>query len=231
LTAEILGESDLADRYMDLARSIGPGEPVVLKCDALIFSMRGQPDKAFEVARRALDAELDDRWLSDLVFLRLTRDHLMQTNEFVDAIAFYRSRRPKLFNEPPAIDIDNVEIAADLALLLRRAGEKKAADTLIEASLSWYRDTQVPGVYGVVSIVYIELLALNSEKRAALDALREAVDSGWRLGAQWDLIDEGFSSLRDEAEFQAIVAEIEDDMARQLEVVKALPDMGEFDLR
>ena len=29
----------------------------------------------------------------------------------------------------------------------------------------------------------------------------------------------------------AIVAELEDDMATQLEAIKALPDMGEFDLR
>lgn len=232
MTAEILGEPDLADRYMDLARSIGPGEAVVLKCDALIFNMRHQSDKASEIAGQALAANLDDRWSSDLVFLRLTRDRLMQTHEFDDAIAFYRSRRPELFNEPPAIDIDNIEIAADLALLLRRAGKKEIADVLIKASLSWYRDTQIMGLYGDgIGIVYIELLALNSEKRAALDALREAVDSGWILGAQWDLPDEGFSTLRDDAEFQAIIAEIEDDMAMQLETIKALPDMGEFDLR
>ena len=232
LTAEILGESDLADRYMEFARSTGSGQPVVLKCDAMIFDMRGRPDKAFALARQALDAELDDRWSSDLVFLRLTRDHLMQTDEYVDAIALYQSRRPELFNELPVINTDNVEIAADLALLLRRAGEQETADKIVRASLSWYRDTQVPGVYGaVVGIIYVELLALNSEKRAALDALRAAVDSGWRLVAQWNLIDEGYSSLRDEAEFQAIVAEIEDDMARQLEAIKALPDMGEFDLR
>jgi hypothetical protein len=79
--------------------------------------------------------------------------------------------------------------------------------------------------------VGVELLALNSDKKAALDALRDAVDDGWRIDVAWSLDDENLSSLRDDAEFQAIVAEVEDDMATQLEAIKALPDMGEFDLR
>lgn len=232
LLAEELGDSGLADRYMDLARSLGPGEPVVLKCDAMIFGFRGLHDEAFTIAHQALDERLDDRWSSDLIFLRLARDHLMQTDDFADAVALYKSRRPELFEKSPLINVNNVAVAADLALLFQRSNNPKAADVLIDAGLSWYRETQIPGVYGnVVGIVYVDLLALNSEKRAALDALREATDKGWRTAATWSLRNKNLASLQNEPEFHAIVKEIEDDMARQLEAVRALPDMGEFDLR
>jgi hypothetical protein len=38
-------------------------------------------------------------------------------------------------------------------------------------------------------------------------------------------------SIREAPKFQAIVAELEADMAAQLEALRALPDMGEYDLR
>jgi len=232
LFMENLGASEWADRYMELARSIGPDEPVVFKCDAMIFTHRGQHDKAFAVASRAFDIGVDDRWESDMVLLRVIRDHALQNGDYENARARYEQRRPELFNANPVIDVDNVGIAADLALLLRRSGEPGAADVLIDAALSWYRRTQVPGVYGaLLHIVYIELLALNSEKEAALVELRLAIDQGWRSGAHWSLNDEGLASLRDEPEFKAILVEVENDMATQLEAIKAQPNLGEFDLR
>ena len=230
--SESLGAPDWAERYQDLAHALGPNEPVVLKCDAQIFTRRNEYDKALAVAQQALEAGLDNRWASDQVFLRVVRDEALRTEDYVDALAWYRNRQPELFGNAPVINVENINIAADLALLLRRAGEPDNADTLLDASLSWYRDKHIPGVYGgLFGIVGVKLLALNSDKKAALDALRDAVDDGWRIGVAWSLDDENLSSLRDDAEFQAIVAEVEDDMATQLEAIKALPDMGEFDLR
>jgi len=232
LLAENIGAPEWADRYMELARSIGPNEPVVFKCDAIIFTHRGQHDKAFAVASRALDDDLDDRWNSDMILLRVIRDHALRGGDYENALARYQQRRPELFDANPVISVDNVGIAADLALLLRRSGEPDAANALIDAGLSWYRKTQVPGVYGrLLNIVYIELLALNAEKEAALLELRTAIDQGWRAGARWSLNDEGLASLRGEPEFTAIIIEVENDMVTQLEAIKAIPDLGEFDLR
>ena len=42
---------------------------------------------------------------------------------------------------------------------------------------------------------------------------------------------ENLSSLKDEPEFQEIMAQLKDDMATQLKAIQAVPDMGEADLR
>ena len=232
LYANQLGASDWADRYMSRALNLGPEEPVVLKCYAQVLVHRGRHDEALVIARRALEARLDDRWFSNQVFLRLVRDDALLTGNLNDARAWYRNRHPELFTDLPEITVDNVNAAADLALLLQRAGEPEVADTLIDAGLSWYRETQIPGVHGyLTSIADIELLALKGDKRAALDALQDATDVGWGIVWQWNTSNENFASLRNEPEFQAIIAQLEGNMATQLEAIRALPDMGEFDLR
>ena len=156
----------------------------------------------------------------------------MRTGAFDDALAWYRNRHPELFTGLPEISVDNANVAADLALLLQRAGQVELADALIDAGLSWYRESQVPGVHGyLISIADIEFLALKAEKRAALGALREAVDGGWNNEWKWHTSNENLASIRNEPEFQSIIAQLEGDMATQLEAIRALPYMGEFDLR
>lgn len=232
LSANLLGDPDLADRYLGRALELGPTEPSVLKCLAQVHRQRGQFDAALAIAHRALVADLDDRWGSGHVFLRLVRDDALRTGNFDEALAWYRDRHPELLQESPKITIDNINAAADLALLLQQAGEADSADTLIDAGLAWYRETQAPGVHGyLANIVDVELLALNGEKNAALETLREAIDGGWRWSWPWYMSNENLSSLKDEPEFQEIIAQLEDDMATQLKAIRALPDMGEADLR
>ena len=116
--------------------------------------------------------------------------------------------------------------------MLQRAGQLDGADTLIDAGLAWYRETQFPGVHGVLTnIVDVEFLALKAEKNAALDTLREAIDGGWRASWPWYMNNENLFSLRDEPEFKEILAQLEDATATQLTAILALPDMGENDLR
>jgi tetratricopeptide (TPR) repeat protein len=230
--AEMLGDSELADRYIDRAVAFGPGEPAVLSTQACILSLDGNNDKAVEIARQALQAELDDRWGSNQMFLRLVRDDALRTGAFDGALAWYRTRHPEFFAVLPEITFGNIVVAADLALLLRRAGKPEAADVLINTALAWYRETQIPGVHGeLTNIVDVELLALNGEKDAAINSLREAVDGGWRNLWKWHLGNENLASLHGEPGFQAIIEQLENDMAAQLEAIHALPYMGEFDLR
>jgi len=232
LKANILGDPELADRYLHRALELGSNEPAPLKCNVQVLVQRGQYKEALAIARRALEADLDNRWGSDHVFLRVVRDNALRTGDFDEARAWYRNRHPELFRERPEITIANVNAAADLALLLQRSGEADGAATLIDAGLAWYGETQVPGVHGnLTNIVDVELLALNAEKDAALDTLREAVDAGWRWSWPWYTSNENLLSLRNEPEFQEIMAQLEDDMATQLKAIQALPDLGEADLR
>ena len=227
-----VGATEWVDRYLDRALELGPHEPSVLRCYASVLEQQGQLDAAVEIARSALEANLDDRWQSNQIFLRLVRDDAMRSGNLDGARSWYLDRHPELFLGVPEITVGNVNAAADLALLLKRAGEPAAADVLIEAGLAWVQRTQPAGVHGyLINIVDVEFLALNGQKQAALDTLQQAVDSGWK--AHWRSVfrNETLASLRNESRFQQITAQLEDDMATQLDAIRALPDMGEFDLR
>jgi Flp pilus assembly protein TadD len=50
--------------------------------------------------------------------------------------------------------------------------------------------------------------ALMGEKQSALKALRRAFDSGFRTVAQWAKTDSAFDSLRTDAQFGRLVAEL-----------------------
>jgi len=227
-----LGATDWVDPYLDRALEMGPNEPVVLMCHASVLTLQGQHDAAAEIARSTLRAGFTDRWRSGEVFLRIVRDAALRSGNFDEARSWYLDRHPELFVNTPQIRMGNINAAADLALLLQRAGEPAIANRIIDAGLDWMRRTQPEGVYGyVINIVYVELLALDGQVQAALDALQQAVDSGWTV--HWPLVfsNETLGSLRDEPQFQQITARLENDMATQLEAIRALPYMGELDLR
>ena len=230
--ANLLGDPDLADRYLARAVELGPNEPATRKVQTMILSMRGRADEALSIARTALDAKLDDRWFSNRVFLRVVRDDVLKNGDFSDALGRYRSCHPELFDGIPQITVDNVNAAADLALLLQRSGDPRLADTLIHSGLVWYQETQIPGVHGfLTSIADIEFLALQGQTKASLDALQAAANVGWGFAWRWDTSNENFASVRDDPAFQAIIAQLESNMVKQLENIRALPDLGEFDLR
>ena len=232
LYANQLGDVDMADRYMEGAMLRGANEPAVLKCHVIVLVHRGRKNDALVIARQALEAGLDDRWFSNRVFLRLVRDDALKTGDFEDARGWYRDLHPELFRATPEITVDNVNAAADLALLLQRTGEPEAADILINAGLSWYRQTQPASGHGyLIDIVDVQFLALQGDKDAALKTLQQAADRGWGFAWQWNVSNENLASIRDEPQFQAIIAQLEGDMVTQLAAIRALPDMGEFDLR
>ena len=230
--SETLGESEWADRYIARALEIGPGKPAVLKCQAQILTSRGQIDKALAIAREALAAGLDDRWGSDEFFLRLLRDEAIRSGKFELALGAYRKRYPELFQTSPTIRLDNVNSAANLVLLLQRAGEQAAAKTILDASFAWFKETGPDVVHGSVNnMVEVELLALRGDTSGALKAFDEAIEGGWI--ADWRLFVNGsnLDSIRDAEEFKVLTAKLEEKMATQLQAIRELPDMGIADLR
>ncbi len=61
-------------------------------------------------------------------------------------------------------------------------------------------------------------------------ALRQAIDEGWRFNWRYSLkLDPSLESLHDEPEYQAMVAEIEADMAAQRERVREMERNGELE--
>ena len=76
----------------------------------------------------------------------------------------------------------------------------------------------------------VQIYALQGEKQKALSALRQAIDEGWR-DLWWYFLkyNPGLESLHDEPEYQAMVAEIEADMAEQLARVREMERNGELE--
>jgi len=235
--SHLLGAPEWGDRYLDRALELGPDEPAVLKCHALALLQQGRSDEALAIAQRALEAGMDDRWFSTHVFLRLARDDALQSGLHEPARQWYLQAHPELFEDPSqqsgsTITINNIYAAADLALLLQRTGEAGHADSLIRAGLAWYRQNQPATMHGyLTSIVDVSLLALSGDDTAALQTLEEAVDQGWKYGWRWHLSNANLDSIRDTPRFGELEARLERETAEQLQAIRALPDMGEYDLR
>jgi TolB-like protein/Tfp pilus assembly protein PilF len=227
-----LGAEELAERYIERATSIGAGEPVVVKCGIQVLSARGQTDEALELANSNLNDGFGNRWGSHETVLRTIGTAAVKDGRFDDIIEIYQRWHPQLFASVPEISPDNIAIAANLAWLLQQAGQSDRATEIIDAALSWYRSTQPEGVHGYnLGIVDVRLLALAGETDLALETLREAVDSGWRMGWQWRMSNPALDDIRNTPEFQQIVTDIENDMALQFENIMVSPHLGEFDLR
>lgn len=229
---DMLGDSETADRYLDYALEVGPNAPAVLKCLVQVLDRRGKHKEALAIAQRALEEGFEDRWFSNQTFLRQIRKEALATGEYQVALDWYAARYPEIQGTTPSISIDNAQVAADLALLMINAGQSDRAQVLLDAALAWYEETQQPGVHGyMTNIVDVHLLLLRGDKTAALATLREAVDGGWRYDWPMHIENQNLDAIRNEPEYEEIIANIEADMATQLIAVQNLPDMGVVDLR
>jgi TolB-like protein/Tfp pilus assembly protein PilF len=229
---ESFGDHELADRYIARAAEIGPGEPSVLKCQVMIELNRGNLDAAADIARQALAANLDDRWGSDLVFLRTVRDAALKKGNVSDIVELYRERAPGAFAAEPVLEIGETPYAADIVPLLQYVGEDAAADRSIAAALATYDRINPKRLRGYdTAIIDVELLALAGEHGLAIERLREAVDAGWFADWQYFMNGRNLDSLRDRPEFAELVARLQAKTAEQAANWAATPHLGEFDLR
>jgi hypothetical protein len=159
------------------------------------------------------------------------RNDDLRAGRSAEARARYERGYPELLQEDePTVHGGNYLAAIDLALVLIHTGEQERADLLLDRSLAFIQTTHRMGGlgdgYGIADVL---IYALQGETEAALSALRQAIDQGWRT-AWWLYLEHGPSldSIRDEPEFQAMLKEIKADVAAQLEHVRAMEANGEL---
>lgn len=157
--------------------------------------------------------------------LKLLGDIDIDTGRYAEARARYAKYFPELLTSgnlelTPA----NFYAAVDIAAVLQRTGEHERANWLLGAVLDYKAHHPRLGIMGYW-IDDVRAYALRGEQQAALNALRQAVDAGWR-DFWWYYLkyDPVLKSLHNEANFQAIVDEIKADMATQLAHVKQMED-------
>jgi TolB-like protein/Tfp pilus assembly protein PilF len=219
-----LGNSAQAEFWFNRVLKLAPGPYWPNAVNEILHYYRGEEAKAFDSGRELL--KIDPGSIYTLAHLR--NDDL-QAGRYLEARARYERAYPALLQEDePTIHGGNYVPAIDLALVLTKTGERERADLLLDSTLTFLPTPRRQGDGYRISDALI--YAQQGRARAALTALRQAIDLGWRE-SWWVYFDHDLSldSIRDEPEFQAMVEEIKADMAAQLELVRALEDSGELE--
>jgi tetratricopeptide (TPR) repeat protein len=152
------------------------------------------------------------------------RDHELRAGRYAEARALYEEHYPELLHdEKPEIYPWKIQLAIDLALVLSNTGEQERANLLLNLALQYIGpETGLAGA---------QIYALQGEKTKALASLRQALDKGrWVWGAWWYYAEHSpnLDSIRNEPEFQSMMAEIRADMAEQLAQLQEWDANGEL---
>jgi tetratricopeptide (TPR) repeat protein len=194
----------------------------------LLHLYRGDLAAALEYGRRAFENK--DMWAIRSHLFEPVRIHEMRAGRYLEARAAFEKIAPELLNEDsPQIGNRNYRAAIDLALILSKLGEHERADWLLESSLQYIQRIPRLGFFFGYGIADVQIYALQGDKQRALSALQRAIDEGWR-DSWWFYLryDPTLESLHAEPEYQAMIAEIEADMAAQLERVREMERRGEL---
>ena len=213
-----LGEDSEAERWVERAIELGPAayRPNVAK--ALLALYRGEEGENVECATKAADAK-PNVWWGWAALVQLRNDDLRADRADVARARYEQAFAAFSSNNEIQINRINFRAAIDYALVLARSGEQRRANSLFDCSLAFIRTIPRMGQEGHL-ISDAAIYSLRGDTNAALAALREAIDEGWR--AYWWYFlkhDPNFEAIRGQREFQAIVLELEVDMANQLAAI------------
>jgi len=222
-----LGDEAEAERWINMALEHVPDGNFTNWAKEMLLLFQGGSTQAKEYASKVL--RQDPRWALSLADLR-NQDLL--AGLAADASARYEKQFPMLFDDDdPKINRSNVDAAINLGLIMTSLGQSARAQLLLNRSLAYAESTTMPRLHRY-AIAYgipqqVQIYALQGKTEKALEALRQAVDYGWRgLWWYWLEHDPNLDSIRDEPEFQAMVVEIKADMAAQLVRVRAMDAGG-----
>ncbi|MDH3430311.1 MAG: tetratricopeptide repeat protein [Gammaproteobacteria bacterium] len=219
-----LGDPDSAKEWVDRGLQLGPKTfwPV---WSSLLHNVYTGDDTAAQADARTLLELYPQNWGA----LYLLRNADLAAGRYEVARSRYaRAFRELIEPEVPNVNTSNYRAAVDLALVLMRLGEQERADDLLVSSLQVLEDLPRLGINGYW-ITDVKIFALQQRRQLALDALSQAIDEGWRIFSWLYLeYDPNLDAIRDEPGFQALHAEVQQDLAAQAERVRDLRASGEL---
>jgi tetratricopeptide (TPR) repeat protein len=221
-----LGDLDRAEYWSERSIELAPESFFPNLAMELFHLYQGDLSVALEYGRRAFETE--DPYAFQFSSFEPIRFHEMRAGRYLEARAAFEKIAPELLTDDPKVGV-NYGDAINLALVLSKTGEQKQADLLLDRSFQQIQTIPRLGFYGY-GIADVQIYALQGDKQKALAALRQAIDEGWRT-LWWYYLkrDLNLESLHDEPEYQAMVAEIEADMAEQLARVREMERNGELE--
>lgn len=217
-----LGNFQMAEQRIREALALKDNQPYPLAAQAHLMKVTGKPQQALAIARAYLANQLEDRWGSERVMLRLLQDEAIASGNHEEALGWFRKLIPECLEKEPVVDASNIQKAVDLAHLLLLSGEKDQAERLLNTIVQRYDELYARGSANYpMGIAKVDALALLGQEKASITDLQQKVDDGFRMMWSWDTeLNRNQDSLRDKPEYQAIIDWLRADMAAQLEASK-----------
>ena len=209
-----------AEQWAQKAMELGPAAYRPNVANSLLALFRADESRNFEFASKAADGKPNVWW--GWAALAQLRNHDLSADRADEARARYDQAHPEFAGDLDVlINRTNFRVAIDYALVLIRSGDQRRANTLLDCCLAFIRTIPRMGQEGhwiSDALIY----SLRGDKHAALAALREAIDQGWRA-CWWYYLkhDPNFDAIRSEREFREMVEELGLDMANQLARLQA----------
>lgn len=219
-----IGDPDSARPWVEKALQLGPETFWAIWSSVLLNLYIGDDGAAHSDARTLLK-----HYPRTEFALRILRDADMAAGRYDVARSRYaRAFRELTEPEVPLVDDDNYLAAVDLAPVLNQLGETERAAEMLEGAINVMKTRPRLGTAGYwINDARAYAVQGNTEK--ALDALRTAVDAGWRVHTWYHLdLDPNLESIRGTPEFAEISAFVKADLERQAERVRELEASGEL---
>ena len=219
-----LGDLVAGEYWMREAMRLAPTQTDSKWAAAHLARYTNDSEEIIAAAKELLDARPND-----LLSLVLLRDADYQAGRGDVALQRFRAAQPDLVDgENPEVNATNWGWAIEVANILAKVGERERANNLLNQALLAIGAMPRLG-YGGYGISDVEIYALLGDTENALSTFATAVDDGWRFS--WWInteANDNLASLHNDPRYQAIIADIQFQMAEQLARVREREVNGEL---
>ncbi len=187
----------------------------------------------YDGAARVMEDTIEGGENPRRIQLALVTTFSMLAGDFDKARKYSELLNPE-FAADAELQVDAFTVAnlVSYSYILQNQGENRRANELLDMALSVVQTLPRMGLNGH-GIRDVQILALQGKTLAALAALRDAIDEGFRgtvASNGWPMVvDPYLNSLRDQPGFQALVGELDDAMTKMRQRVTESEQSGNWD--